>query len=177
MSSPSLPAAANWRGLPGLQLGAAAFSGGVGQDTPTLGDSRLLLWDVHARWTPGRWDVSALYARGTLSHTAAFNQTLAGNPVLVPARFDGAYVQAAFHLWQNDEYNLAPFARLETYNTGAAYADIGAGLTPAPLPTQHVLTVGANFGIGRNVVLKLDGQRVRPDSARDRYDIGIGWAF
>lgn len=170
-------AAVNWRGVPGLQLGAAAFTGGVGQDTPTLSDSRLLLWDVHARWTPGKWDIAAIYARGTLSHTADFNQTLVGNPVLVPERFDGSYVQAAYRLWQNDEYNLSPFARLETYNTGASYADIGAGLTPDPLPTQHVVTVGANFGIGHNVVLKVDGQRIRPDSSRDRYDVGIGWSF
>ena len=89
-----------------------------------------------------------------------------------------ALIGLAMYLFQlNDDYNLTPFARLETYNTGAAYADLGAGLTPETLPTQHVVTVGANFGIGHNVVLKVDGQRVRPDTARDRYDIGIGWSF
>lgn len=173
----SVFAAANWRGIPGLQLGIAAFTGAVGQDTPALGESRLLLWDAHARWTPGRWDVSALYVRGTLSNTVSFNQTLVGNPALVPALFDGRYVQAAYQLWANDRYKLSPFARLETYNTGVRYADIGAGLTPDTLPTRHVTTLGANIGIGKNVVLKVDGQRSPSSSALDRMDIGLGWSF
>lgn len=173
----SLFAAANWRGIPGLQLGAAVFTGAVGQDTPTLDNSRLLLWDVHARWTPGKWDLSALYARGTLSNTTAFNQTIVGNPALVPELFEGRYAQVAYRLWANDNYSLSPFARLETYNTGARYADIGAGLTPDDLPAQHVATLGANIGIGKNVVVKVDGQRSRSNSALDRIDLGIGWSF
>ena len=28
-------------------------------------DARITLWDAHARWTPGKWNLSALYARGT----------------------------------------------------------------------------------------------------------------
>lgn len=170
-------AAANWRGIPGLQLGVSAFTGGVGQDEATLTDSRLFLWDAHARWTPGKWDVSALYARGTLSNTASFNQTLVGNPTLVPELFEGRYVQVAYQLWANDNYKLAPFARMETYNTGASYADIGAGLTPDTLPTQHVTTVGANIGIGQGVVVKMDIQRSHSNSALDRFDLGLGWSF
>ena len=51
--------ALNWRGVPGLLLGGSLFSGqGThGQATHT---ARITLWDAHARWTPGRWDLSTV---------------------------------------------------------------------------------------------------------------------
>ena len=58
--------ALSYYGVPGLnarrcdqhrQGGAAAAPG----------DPRVTLWEAHARWTPARWDLSALYARGTIS--------------------------------------------------------------------------------------------------------------
>lgn len=173
----SLFAAIDWRGIPGLQVGASIFGGPAGQDNPLLGDAGVLIWDTHVRWTPGKWDLSALYARGTISNTEAFNTSIIGNITLMPELFDGAYVQAAYRAWENDEYSVSPFARYETYNTGARYAFIGAGVTPAALETNKVATVGANIGIGKNVVVKIDGQRFRPDSNRDRFDLGIGWSF
>ncbi len=173
----ALFAALDWRGIPGLQLGASIFGGPAGQDNPLLGDANVLIWDTHARWTPGKWDLSALYARGTISNSEAFNTSIIGNVSLIPELFDGYYAQAAYRAWENDEYSVSPFARYETYNTGASYAGIGAGVTPAALPDNHVSTIGANIGIGKNVVVKVDGQRFRPDSNRDRFDLGIGWSF
>ena len=38
--------------------------------------ARVTLWDLHSRWTPGRWDLSALYSRGSISNTAALNAAL-----------------------------------------------------------------------------------------------------
>lgn len=88
--------AANYRGIPGLLVGASAFTGGATHGAQGVAKSRVTLWDLHLRWTPGPWDLSALYARGTISNTASFNTTLVGNPTLVPAAFDGSYVQAAY---------------------------------------------------------------------------------
>lgn len=173
----SLFAAIDWRGIPGLQLGASIFGGPAGQDNPLLSDASVLIWDTHARWTPGKWDLAALYARGSISNTEAFNTSIIGNDALMPELFDGWYAQAAYHIWENDDYNVTPFARYESYNTGASYAFIGNGVTPAELPDNHVTTIGANIGIGKSVVLKVDGQRFRPDSSQDRFDLGIGWSF
>jgi hypothetical protein len=168
--------AANWRGVPGLLLGASVFSGGASQGVSAT-RSRITLWDVHARWTPGAWDLSALYARGTISGTATLNQPLAGNPTLIPAAFDGSYLQAAYKTWSRGDQALSPFVRWERVNTASRYANIGAGLTPAASAAERVWTVGANYQIAPGVVLKADVQKFRSSRHLDRFNLGLGWSF
>jgi phosphate-selective porin len=169
--------ALNWRGIPGLQLGGSVFTGGANQGQPGVPDMRVTLWDLHARWTPGRWDLAAVYARGQISGTAEFNATLVGNPTLVPKTFDGWYAQAAYKVWSSGDYALTPFARYERYNTGRSYADLGPGLTPPARPTERVVTVGANFQLTPGVVFKADIQRFDVASENNRFDLGLGWSF
>jgi len=171
----SVFAALNWRGVPGLHVGGSVFTGGAthGQ-APT--SARVTLWDLHARYAPGRWDLSGVYSRGTISNTAAFNASLVGNPTLIPKSFDGWYAQAAYRAWSSADYSLAPFVRYEEFNTARSFADLGAGLTPAAAPTQRVTTVGANFYVGSGVVLKTDYQWFRNSDA-NRFDLGLGWSF
>jgi hypothetical protein len=174
--------ALNWRGLPGLQLGGSWFRGGAGQQQAAAAGGHLsvTLWDLHARYTPGAWDLSAVYAQGSISGTAAFNTlTLSSGPdwYPVPKRFSGAYVQAAYKLWQQEDYALKPFARWERANTREAYADLGAGLTPEAAPTETVRTVGLNLDVGSHVVLKADLQYRKVDTARNRVGLGLGWSY
>lgn len=168
--------ALNWRGIPGLQLGGSVFTGKATQGQTTT-DSRITLWDLHARWTPERWDLAALYARGSISNTVALNMPLVGNPTLIPKSFDGGYVQAAYRVWSHDDYALWPFVRVEAFNTARSFADLGPGLTPDRAPTERVVTVGANFQLTRGIVLKADYQRFRENRNADRFDLGLGWSF
>jgi hypothetical protein len=168
--------AANWRGVPGLLLGGSLFTGGAGQgQTPER--ARVTLWDLHARWTPGRWDLAALYARGSISHTRALNLQNVGNDTLIPSRFDGMYLQAAYKLWSRGDHSVWPFARWERFNTAAAYADLGAGLTPAAARDERVLTVGVNWHFAPGLVAKADVQRFGEARERNRVDLGMGWSF
>ena len=168
--------ALNWRGIPGLLVGGSLFSGGAthGQ-TPS--SARVTLWDLHARYAPGRWDLSAVYARGTISHTAALNTPLVGSTTLIPKSFDGWYGQAAYKVWSNVDYSLSPFVRWEQFNTARSFADLGAGLSPEAARTERVVTVGANFMIGSGIVLKADYQRFREARDSNRFDLGLGWNF
>ncbi|WP_372524673.1 hypothetical protein [Piscinibacter sp.] len=168
--------ALNWRGIPGLQLGGSLFTGGATHGQAAA-SARVMLWDLHARWTPGRWDLAALYSRGSISNTAALNAPLVGNPTLIPKAFDGGYVQAAYRLWTHEDYVLSPFVRVEQFNTARSYADLGPGLTPAALPTERVLTLGANFQLTPGVVVKADLQRFRENKDADRVNLGLGWSF
>jgi hypothetical protein len=169
--------ALNWRGLPGLQLGGGVFTGGASQGQPGTPSARVTLWDLHARWTPGRWDLSTVYARGAISNSAALNAPLVGNPTLIPKDFDGWYAQAAYALWTHGDYALKPFARWERVNTARSFADLGPGLTPPGADTERVITLGANFHIGQGVVLKADVQRFKLASDNDRFNLGLGWNF
>lgn len=179
---PAVFAAINWRGLPGLLLGASWFigNGGQGQAAAVDNSLRVTLWDVHTRYTLGALDLSALYARGTISGTAAFNaQNLGSGPdwYPIPQRFDGAYVQAAYKVWTSDDLSLSPFLRLERYNTRRSFADIGMGLTADAAPTEQVYTLGANLNVGQGLVFKVDVQRFKENKDNNRFDLGVGWSF
>lgn len=171
--------AANYRGIPGLLVGGAVFSGKAGQGTPDfLADqARVTIWDLHARYNPGKLDLSALYTRGTISNTGALNVTFAGLPNPVPSLFAGWYVQGAYKVWNDSTYSLTPFIRYEQYNTAKAYAAMPQGLAVAATPDEKVTTVGASFRIGEGVVLKADYQKFQQDSSRDRYNLGVGYSF
>jgi hypothetical protein len=168
--------ALNWRGIPGLQLGGSLFSGGASHGQAGA-SARVTLWDLHTRWTPGRWDLSALYSRGGISNTAALNAPLVGGATLIPKSFDGWYAQAAYKLWTQADYALAPFARIEQFNTARSFADLGPGLTPSAAPTEQVLTLGANFQVAQGIVVKADVQRFRENKDADRVNLGLGWSF
>ncbi|HVL46132.1 MAG TPA: hypothetical protein VM407_15020 [Acidovorax sp.] len=169
--------AANWRGVPGLLVGASLFSGNATHGQAGFANARVTLADVHARWTPGRWDLSALYARGSITNTDSLNLAQVGNATLIPKSFDGWYVQGAYRLWQQGEYALSPFVRLERFNTARAFTDLGPGLTPDAARTEQVATVGANFWVTRSVVLKADYQRFRVNTQANRVNVGLGWSF
>ena len=168
--------AVNWRGVPGLLVGGSLFTGQA-THAQAVATARITLWDVHARWTPGRWDFSTVYTRGSISNTADLNAALVGNPTLIPKTFDGFYLQGAYKLWSQQDYALSPFARWEQFNTAKSYADLGAGLTPDAARAERVLTVGANFQFSPGIVLKADYQRFRENADLNRFNLGLGWSF
>jgi len=182
--------ALGYNAVPGLTLGAAVSSGKAVPAGP--GDPRVTLWEAHARWQPARWDLSAIYARGSISDTAEVNALNPGSPNPIPASFYGYYLQAAYRLWEHGDYRLNPFVRFERYNMGASFAgtpgpDIPRGLVPlspapgdlGPWPVDHdrVWTVGANFYVGPHVVLKADYQWFQENENFRRVDLGLGVAF
>jgi hypothetical protein len=175
----SMHAAANWRGVPGLLLGGSIFSGKVGHATTDFAANaaRVTLWDLHARYNPGKLDLTALYARGTISNTDALNLNFVGQPNPVPSAFAGWYLQGAYQLWKNEDYSLTPFLRYEQFNTAKSYATMPLGLGVATGPDEKVTTIGVSFKIGEGVVLKTDYQKFKQDSSRDRYNLGAGYSF
>jgi hypothetical protein len=180
----------NYTGVPGLLAGAAIFTGDAVTPSLPIGlpTSRVTLWEGHARWTPGAADISAVYARGKISNTADFNLANAGGSNPLPSEFLGYYVQGAYTVWQNNGYRIAPFARWEHYDMGASYSGIAPGFTtvpvgpaadgrPWPQPRDRVFTVGANFYITPQVVVKVDYQTFDVNKDLTRFDLGLGLAF
>lgn len=172
--------AVNYDGIPGLHVGGSVFHGGVGQHQPGFAapNASLTLAEAHARWQPGRWDVAALVAQGRFSGVAALNATtFAGQPTPVPDRFGGWYVQAAYKLWSAGEQALWPFARYERLNTAMSFSGVPQGVALPLQPDTRTVTVGANYYLLPQVVLKMDYLRFFNDSTRDRLDLGVGFEF
>ena len=170
-------AAMNYMGIPGLRLGGSIFSGDAAQGQPGFHDNRVTLWEGHARWNPGNWDLAALYSRVHIANTAPINTTLVGNPALIPEAAFGWYLEGAYRVPLRNEKTLAPFARYERLNTASSYAFIGADLTPDPLDDTEVLTTGINFNLAPGVVLKLDYLQFLHDDRSARFDLGVGYQF
>lgn len=171
-------AALNWRGVPGLLLGGSLFRGRGGQGQAGVPPMTTTLWDLHGRWSTGRLELSSVFAQGTIQDTAAFNQLHLGGAHLIPQRFQGWYAQAAYLLWEAGRNTLSGFARVETFDTAAHFDALDpAPLTPAAAPTERVVTVGAQFMLGPQVVLKADVRRFTEDRNQNRVDLGLGWSF
>jgi len=174
----------NYRGIPGWVAGASVFTGKAsqGQQSVSLASgSRVTLWEAHTRWTPGNFDLSALYAMGTISDTADLNATFVGNPTLIPKEFWGAYLQGAYRFPLAGSRSVAPFVRYSRFNTASKYASLPAGLNVDSPSTETVWTTGFNFYLNPNVVIKADYQHFSGDYPGDtnqtRFDLGLGLEF
>jgi hypothetical protein len=178
----STHAALNYR-VPGVLVGAGVFTGNTGQNGASNAalkgvSARLTLWDVHAKYFRGNWDLQALYARGTLGDAAQVSSALiatSGNPnLLAPKVFDGWYAQAAYHVWKRGDMSLTPFIRYERFNTQKQVAE---GFSADPLNNERVITAGMTFRLHPQVVLKADYQKFRTDNTKDRFNLGLGYMF
>ena len=181
-------AALSYYGIPALLLGGAISSG----ESPAPGDPRVTLWEAHLRWTPGRFDLSALYARGSISNTGPLNAAHPNSPNPLPSSFYGSFLQGAYRLWEQGDYRATPFVRWERYDLGASYAGtrgpvIPSGLVPLsgtsgdlgfwPRSDDRVWTAGANFYVGPHLVLKGDYQWFQLNQGFRRFDLGLGVSF
>ena len=180
---PSLFAALNWQGIPGLLVGGGVFTGKIGQGTADFpaDNARLVLGETHLRWQAGPFDFAALYTRGTISDTAALNLTFQGQPTPVPKAFWGGYAQGAWRALAWNESSLVPFLRYEEFNTGSIYAAQAPGFGTQALQTERVWTTGMNYYLNPNVVFKIDYQHFNREDAAlsygNRFDLGIGYQF
>ncbi|NOT18025.1 MAG: carbohydrate porin [Sulfuriferula sp.] len=171
---------------PGWLLGGGLFTGNTGQDgngdVPNAAlkgvNARLTIMDVHGQYNIGDLALQALYARGMLGDTQAINNAagiVPGSALdAAPKSFYGWYGQAAYAVWKKDEMRLTPFVRYEKYNTQAS---VDTGYTANPLNDETVATIGANFNLSREVVLKADWQNYKTDNLKDRFNLGVGWMF
>ena len=189
--------ALSYFGVPGLTVGGAVSTGKAASvpappNAPIAGSQRVTLWEGHVRWTPDRFDLSALYARGTISNLAGTNASNPGSPNPIPSSFYGYYVQGAYDVWQHGDYRVSPFARWEVYNMGASYEGTPGPVIPTgqipltgapgdyglwPRNQDRVWTIGANLYATPHVVLKLDYQHFMINNGFTRFDLGLGLNF
>lgn len=165
-------------GYPGLLLGTGIFSGNTGQDgasNPLLKgvDARMTLGEVHARYAAHRVDLQGLYALGALDDAA---RVTAAIQQAAPKRFEGWYLQAAYHLWSQGQMDFAPFVRYEQYDIDQA-EDIVNDFLSDRAARDSIETIGFNFKPHPDVVLKMDYQNYERNTGNSSFDLGIGYMF
>ncbi len=178
--------ALNYR-RPGLLMGGGVFTGNTGQDgasNPALQgvSARLTLWDVHAQYRIAGLDLQALYAAGTLGDadkvTAAIlaEAPTPADAFAAPKTLKGGYVQAAYHVYKQGNFDVAPFVRYERIDI-KQQEDPANGLLQDPNNIERIKTFGVNFRVHPQVVLKADIQRYATDKSQDRFSLGLGFMF
>jgi hypothetical protein len=178
----SVYGALNWQG-PGLLIGGGLFTGNTGQNgqanTALRGvNARLTLWDVHAKYSRAGWDLQALYARGTLGDAQQVNAvtSVAATPFAAPRSMKGWYGQAAYHVYRRGDIDVAPFVRVERIDIRQE-EDAALGVFQDPNNLERIRTIGVNFYVHPQVVLKADVQRYSTDRTKDRLNLGLGYMF
>jgi hypothetical protein len=176
----SLYGALNYQ-RPGLRLGGGLFTGNTGQngqaDAALRGvAARLTLWDLHAQYSVGNWDLRAVYARGTLGDADRVNAVTAASGFAAPKSLKGWYGQAAYHIYRRGDLDIAPFVRVERIEI-AQQEDASLGVFQDPNNFERIRTIGVNFYVHPQVVIKADVQRFSTDKTRDALNLGLGYMF
>lgn len=184
--------ALNYRGVPGLTVGGALFSGNSGQGNATFKvdntqpnfagiNGRITLWDLHARWQQKGWDLQTVVAKGKIADADKIDQTILNfnnanlaNRAFVPSEFYGWLGQAAYTVWRRGDMTVTPFARYEKFNT---QSKMPAGFIADPANADRVVTMGLSFKPHPQVVLKADYQKFRDNPNNDRFNLGLGYMF
>src|SRR5262245_947995 len=176
--------ALNYR-MPGLLVGAGVFSGDTGQNgasNPALQGvaARFTIWDVHAQYRVAGLDLQALYTSGTLGDADKVTANLlALDPATAfaaPKSMKGWYAQAAYHVYKRGNFDVAPFARYERLDIVQAEDPANALLQEAN-NHERITTVGVNFWVHPQVVLKADAQRYATDKTQNAIRVGAGFMF
>lgn len=182
----------NYRGIPGLTLGGAVFTGDAFhsnadyKSNPMNPDfsginGRITLWDLHGRLQRNGWDLEALIAKGSIGDSdridtaiRSYNTANSADRPYVPSEFYGWLVQAAYSLWEKNDMTLIPFIRYEKYNT---QSKMPSGFSADAANADQVATLGISFKPDPQVVLKADYQRYFDNTENNRFNLGLGYMF
>jgi hypothetical protein len=166
---------------PGMRVGTGVFSGNTGQNGQANAAlqgvaARFTLWDVHAQYSVAGWDLQALYAKGTLGDANQVNAVTSAANFAAPKSMKGWYGQAAYHVYRRGDFDVAPFVRYERIDIQQA-EEPALGLVQDPRNQDRIRTIGVNFYVHPQVVLKADLQRFAVDKSRDSFNLGLGYMF
>lgn len=176
--------ALNYR-RPGLLVGGGVFTGDTGQNgasNPALQGvaARFTMWEVHALYRVAGLDLQGLYSSGTLGDANKVTAALfAADPTTAfaaPESMKGWYAQAAYHIYKQGNFDVAPFVRYERIDIRQA-EDPANNLLQDPKNDERIKTIGVNFWVHPQVVLKADVQRYATDKTQDAYRLGLGFMF
>ncbi len=173
----------DYRGVPGLLLGGAAYLGDSGQDLRDV-DGRSLgvgtrIFEGHVEWRWRGLELRALAARAELADVGRLNTALglAGSGS-IGERLTGFYLQAGYDVLaaRGGERALIPYARWESFNTQDA---VPTGFAANRENDIESLTLGLAFKPIERLILKLDVQNYDngAGNAIDQVSLALGYVF
>lgn len=173
--------------IPGLMVGASTFMGNSGQKNALFNNQQAniftQLYEGHIQYKYRGLELRALGAWGKISDTNLLNPQLANGPV--GKENFGGYVETAYDImpfvWKDSSQYLAPFLRVERYNTMASVAngfDSSVGLD------RWIYQAGLSYKPIDNIVIKADyrninDRKIVPNGIPngDEFNLGLGFIY
>ncbi len=171
-----------YKGTPGLVVGGSFFTGNSGQDLDVDGDVRVNIWEGDVRYTRGNFDFRGQLAQVTIGDARKLNTALGKTSGLdaIAEELLGWYLEGAYHFlpllgWGGSQ-DAALFVRYEDYNTQKG---MPSGFAENPAFDREAWTLGLTYWPIENLAIKVDYQDLEneADTAKDLFNLGIGWHF
>lgn len=179
---------------PGLTVGASTFLGNSGQDDIVNHDGEKVdvftqLYEGHVQYRYRGLELRALGAWGSVDDTEYLNPSLGADGPVGSESF-GWYVEAAHDImpfvWKDSSQYLAPFFRVERYDTLASVAkdpDTGESFDKSTGLDRWIYQAGLSYKPIDNIVVKADyrninDQKLSPSGAAgDEFNLGFGLIY
>lgn len=171
----------DWAPKPGITVGGSAYYGDSGHNQTlaggTLGDTTTQIYEAHAEYRSGGFQVRALGAIANLSDVTELNTALAlAGTDSVGDELNGYYGEVGFDvltlLDEGSEQSLTPFVRYEAYDTQAS---VPGGFASSPTRDEKLVTFGINWKPISQIVFKLDFADA--DQGLDQWNAAVGYVF
>lgn len=179
--------------LPGLTVGTSTFFGNSGQKNLISVDNKPLdvftqLYEGHVQYRYRGLELRALGAWSKIDDTAALNPIIGET---IGKESFGGYVEAAHDimplLWPESSQYLAPFVRVERYNTLASVAtdpSTGTAFDSSTGLDRWIYQAGISYKPITNIVIKADyrniqDRKIAPSGipTGDEFNLGLGFIY
>jgi hypothetical protein len=170
-----------WVGVPGLTLGASAWSGKSSFLAPRL-DVQVRVGEADVRYKRNRLELRGEFAQVWIDDAERLNLTagqLTGVSPNIARELRGFYAEGAYRVWQRGPgRDLVGFARYENFDTQFR---MPSGYIPLKQFDRDAWIAGAAYFPDPDIAVKVDYVWQRSLStviiAPNGFNIGIGWWF
>ncbi len=174
--------------IPGFLIGAASFLGNSGQKDITFNNNNYnvftQLYEGHIQYKYRGLELRALGAWSHIANTTALNPTLGSAGPIGKDSF-GTYGEAAYDimplLWNDSSQYLAPFFRVERYNT---LASVASGFNNSVGLDRWIYQAGLSYKPIPNIVIKADYRNIQDRKivpfgipTGDEFNLGFGFIY
>jgi hypothetical protein len=171
-----------WKGVPGLQLGASVYTGDSGQDAEDLatgpkdvGDANVTITAADARYEKAGFRFLGEYARIRVGDADKISAVLGKT---MGSRIEGWYLEGSYDVLRqfDTDHELHLFARYENLDT---HARVPSGMMRNPTYDRRIRTFGLSYKPHHQVALKTDVELWSDAAGQDltRFNMGFGYDF
>jgi hypothetical protein len=168
-------------GVPGLTLGASAWSGDSSFAVPRL-NTVVRVGELDARYQRERLELRSQFAYVTINDAGRLNdavQLLTGVSPNIARALRGFYGEAGYRVWnQGSPRDLVAFVRYENFDTQFRMPD---GFQPLEQFDREAFVVGTTYYPDPDVAVKVDYVWLRNQSdvirGANSFNVGLGWWF